>query len=165
MELAKYNIDIAALCETRLSEPGSLNDLEYSFFWSGKPERERQEAGVEYRHKADRNATASKWQNHDDETTSEQGQICYNYQRVRSKKDKPRWKKEAFYNQLAIVLSGTIMLQALHTRMMANVSVGGEVSEPFRVTNVVKQGCVLAPTHFSIFLSAMLDEAFRGDGV
>ena len=30
-----------------------------------------------------------------------------------------------------------------------------------------KQGCVLAPTLFSIFLSAMLDEAFRdmGDGV
>ena len=31
----------------------------------------------------------------------------------------------------------------------------------------VKRGCVLAPTLFSIFLSAMLDEAFRdmGDGV
>ena len=26
MELAKYNIDIAALCETRFSESGSLND-------------------------------------------------------------------------------------------------------------------------------------------
>ena len=38
MELAKYNIDIAALCETRFSESGSLDDLEYSFFWSGKPE-------------------------------------------------------------------------------------------------------------------------------
>ena len=31
----------------------------------------------------------------------------------------------------------------------------------------VKQGCVLVPTLFSIFLSAMFDEAFRdmGDGV
>ena len=50
---------------------------------------------------------------------------------------------------------------------MANVSVGGEVSESFGVTNGVKQGCVLAPTLFSIFLSAMFDEAFRdmGDGV
>ena len=28
MELAKYNIDIAALCETRFSVSGSLNDLE-----------------------------------------------------------------------------------------------------------------------------------------
>ena len=47
MELAKYNIDVAALCETRFSESGSLNDLEYSFFfWSGKPEGERSEAGV-----------------------------------------------------------------------------------------------------------------------
>ena len=59
------------------------------------------------------------------------------------------------------------MIEALHTGMMANVSVGGEVSESFSVTNGVKQGCVLAPTLFSIFLSAMLDEAFRdmGDGV
>ena len=59
------------------------------------------------------------------------------------------------------------MIEALHTGMMANVSVGGEVSESFRVTNGVKQGCVLAPTLFSIFLSAMLDDVFRdmGDGV
>ena len=66
MELAKYNIDIAALCETRFSESGSLNDLEYSFFLSGKPKGERREdrSGLcyqkGYRHKADRNATASK---------------------------------------------------------------------------------------------------------
>ena len=61
----------------------------------------------------------------------------------------------------------TTMIEALHTGMMANVSVGGEVSESFSVTNGVKQGCVLAPTLFSIFLSAMLNEAFRdmGDGV
>ena len=64
MELAKYNIDIAALCETRFSESGSLNDLEYSFFWSGNPEGERREGGRSvlcyqkgYHHKADRNAT------------------------------------------------------------------------------------------------------------
>ena len=61
----------------------------------------------------------------------------------------------------------TTMIEVLHTGMVANVSVGGEVSESFGFTNVVKQGCVLAPTLFSIFLSAMLDEAFRdmGDGV
>ena len=59
------------------------------------------------------------------------------------------------------------MIEALHTGMMANVSVGGEVSESFSVTNGVKQGCVLAPMLLSIFLSAMLDEAFRDmeDGV
>ena len=44
------------------------------------------------------------------------------------------------------------------------LSVVGEVSESFSVTNGVKQGCVLAPTPFSIFLSAMLDEAFRDKG-
>ena len=61
----------------------------------------------------------------------------------------------------------TTMIEALHIGMMANVSVGGEVSESFGVTNGVKQGCVLAPTLFSIVLSAMLDEAFRdiADGV
>ena len=50
---------------------------------------------------------------------------------------------------------------------MATVSVGGEVSESFSVTNGIKQGCVLAPTLVSIFLLAVLDEAFRdiGDGI
>ena len=51
------------------------------------------------------------------------------------------------------------IIEALHTGMMANVSVGGEVSESFSVTYGFKQGCVLAPTLFSIFLSAMHDEA------
>ena len=61
----------------------------------------------------------------------------------------------------------TTMIESLHTAIIANVSVGGEVPESFSVTNGVKQGCVLAPTLFSIFLSAMLDDAFRdmGDGV
>ena len=39
----------------------------------------------------------------------------------------------------------TTMIEALHTGMMANVSVEWEVSELFNVTNRVKQGCVLAP--------------------
>ena len=58
----------------------------------------------------------------------------------------------------------TTMIEALRTGMMANVSVGWEVSESFSVTNGVKQGCVLAPSLFSIFLSAMLDETFRDMG-
>ena len=50
---------------------------------------------------------------------------------------------------------------------MVNVSNRGDVSDTFAITNGVKQGCVLAPTLFFIFMSAMLEEAFRdmGDGV
>ena len=47
----------------------------------------------------------------------------------------------------------TTMIEALHTGIMANVSVGGEVLELFSVTNGITQGCVLAPhtlLHFSI---------------
>ena len=45
--------------------------------------------------------------------------------------------------------------------------VGREVTESVSVTNGVKQGCVLAPTLFSIVLSAILDETYQdmGDGV
>ena len=51
MELAKYNIDIAVLCETRFHASGSLNDLEYTFYWSCNKKG--------HRGKADRNATSS----------------------------------------------------------------------------------------------------------
>ena len=36
-----------------------------------------------------------------------------------------------------------------------------EFSEPFEVTNGVKQGCVMAPTLFSMMFSAMLMDAFQ----
>jgi exonuclease III len=45
-ELSRYNIDIAALCETRLAQSDSMIDSGYTFFWSGKPESERRESGV-----------------------------------------------------------------------------------------------------------------------
>ena len=47
-ELAKCNIDIAALCETRLSEFGSINDLEYSFSGVANPKEKegRPECGL-----------------------------------------------------------------------------------------------------------------------
>ena len=53
MELAKYNLDIAVLGETRFHASGSLNDLEYTFYWSGKPDGERREAGVGFAIKRD----------------------------------------------------------------------------------------------------------------
>ena len=59
------------------------------------------------------------------------------------------------------------MIESLHTGMMAKVKEAGELSNSFPVSNVVKQGWVLAPTLFSIFVSAMLAEAFKDldDGI
>ena len=43
----------------------------------------------------------------------------------------------------------------------------GDTSEAFPVTNCVKQGCVLAPTLFSMVFAAMLTDAFQNheDGI
>ena len=112
LELAKHNIDIAALYETRLSLSGSLNDLEYSFFWSGKPKGERRKAGVGFAIKtnvitkltkmprplSDRIMTMRLPLSKDIFATiiSEYAPTLAN----------PVENKEAFYNQLASVLSG-----------------------------------------------------------
>lgn len=47
-ELARYNIDIAALSETRFAEEGQLREIGagYTFFWSGRAKEDRREAGV-----------------------------------------------------------------------------------------------------------------------
>ncbi|BHF58494.1 hypothetical protein SprV_0100144600 [Sparganum proliferum] len=47
--------------------------------------------------------------------------------------------------------------------MTARVTGNGAVSEAFAVTNGVKQDCVLAPTLFSLMLSAMLTDAYRDE--
>ncbi|KAF7243693.1 Arf-GAP with GTPase, ANK repeat and PH domain-containing protein 1 [Varanus komodoensis] len=54
-----------------------------------------------------------------------------------------------------------LMVRQFHDGMTARVLDDGEASETFPVTNGVKQGCVLAPTLFSIMFSAMLSEAFQ----
>ena len=48
LELQRYNIDIAALSETRLADTGSITEVGagYTFFWPGKAADERREAGV-----------------------------------------------------------------------------------------------------------------------
>ena len=47
-ELTRYNIDVAALSETRLADEGSITeDLgAYTFFWKGLPQEERRIHGV-----------------------------------------------------------------------------------------------------------------------
>ena len=45
--------------------------------------------------------------------------------------------------------------------MMANVSVCGITSEEFNLMHGVRQGCVLAPTLFTLFLSAVMFIANR----
>ena len=45
--------------------------------------------------------------------------------------------------------------------MFARVQNDGEFSDPFPMTNGVKQGCVLASTLFSMMFSAMLTDVFQ----
>ena len=52
------------------------------------------------------------------------------------------------------------MVRQFHDDMQARVQNDGEFSDPFEVTNGVKQDCVMAPTLFSIMFSAMLMGAF-----
>ena len=42
------------------------------------------------------------------------------------------------------------MMRQFHNGMQACIQNDGEYSEPFPVTNGVKQGCVMAPTLFSM---------------
>ena len=54
------------------------------------------------------------------------------------------------------------MVRQFHDGMLARVQNDGEFSDPFPVINGVnKQGCVLAPTLFSMMFSAMLTVAFQ----
>ncbi|PFX18122.1 LINE-1 retrotransposable element ORF2 protein [Stylophora pistillata] len=48
------------------------------------------------------------------------------------------------------------MIRLLHDNMSASVLIDGESTESFVVKTGVKQGCVIAPTLFSIFISAVL---------
>ncbi|BHF58006.1 hypothetical protein SprV_0100095500 [Sparganum proliferum] len=53
------------------------------------------------------------------------------------------------------------MVRHLRDGTLARVTDNGAVSETFAVTNGVKQGCVLAPTLFSLMSSAMQMDAYR----
>ena len=49
----------------------------------------------------------------------------------------------------------------IHDGIQAKVQDNDDTSEPFSVTNGVKQGCVLSPSLFSLMFSVMLTDAFR----
>ena len=53
------------------------------------------------------------------------------------------------------------MVRQFHDGMLARVQNDGEFSDPFPETNVVKQGCVIASTLFSMVFPAMLIDAFQ----
>ena len=53
------------------------------------------------------------------------------------------------------------IVRQFHDGMLARVPNDGEFSDQFPVTNGVKQGCVLAPTLFSMMFSAILIAAFQ----
>lgn len=53
------------------------------------------------------------------------------------------------------------IVRQFHDGMMVSVRDNGEYSDEFAVTNGVKQGCVLAPTLFSMMFSAMLIDAYK----
>ena len=46
LELNRYNIDIAALQETRLKESGSVRETNYTIYWQGRPKEETHQHGV-----------------------------------------------------------------------------------------------------------------------
>ena len=50
------------------------------------------------------------------------------------------------------------MVRQFHDGLLARVQNDGEFSDPFPVTNAVKQDCVLASTLFSMMFSAMLTD-------
>ena len=57
------------------------------------------------------------------------------------------------------------MAQQFHVGTNARVLDNGEFSQPFPVTNGVKQDCVLAPTLFSMMFPAMLTDALRDGNI
>ena len=53
------------------------------------------------------------------------------------------------------------MLRCMHVLGITGCEIDGELSDPFPVTNGVKQGCVLASTLFSMMFTAMLTDTFK----
>ena len=68
------------------------------------------------------------------------------------------WKIMAKFGCLTKFIA---MVRQFHDGMLAWVQNNGEFSDPFPVTNGVKQGCVIASTLFSMMFSAILTSTFQ----
>ena len=64
-KLKRYNVDIAALSETRFANEGQLTEkgVGYTFFWSGRKQQECSETGVGFAIKSNlvRNLESLPW--------------------------------------------------------------------------------------------------------
>ena len=53
------------------------------------------------------------------------------------------------------------LIRQFHNDMTGQVLSDSEASEPFSISNGVKQGCVLAQVHFNLFFTCVLNHAIR----
>ena len=56
------------------------------------------------------------------------------------------------------------LLKATYEEVTCQVRVGEELSSPFRVMRGLRQGCVLSPTLFSLYINSLTEE-LRSKGV
>ena len=84
--------------------------------------------------------------------------LCWPYQSILYSQS---WGSLENYGKVWLSDKFIAMVRQFHDGMLARVQNDGEFSGLFPVTNGVKQGCVLAPTLFSMMFSAMLTAAFE----
>ena len=57
------------------------------------------------------------------------------------------------------------LIRQFHDDMTGQVLSDSEASEPFSISNGVKQGCMLAPVLFNLFFTCVLNHAMRDLGL
>ena len=53
------------------------------------------------------------------------------------------------------------LIRQFHDDMTGQVLSNGEASEPYSISNGVKQGCVLTPVLFNLFFTCVLNHAIK----